>query len=159
MRKRCITCKQVKSRSEYYTHLKMADGLLGRCKECHRTSARENRSAHADFYRQYDRNRANDPERLESRKKYAESIHGAVASALGKSLFTERFPEKKAATAAVSNAIRSGALQKEPCEFCGSKDKVEAHHQNYSKPLDVHWLCGTHHRMLHVLARELARIA
>lgn len=41
-------------------------------------------------------------------------------------------------------AINQGILIKQPCEKCG-KVKVDAHHDDYSKPLDVRWLCRKHH--------------
>lgn len=55
-----------------------------------------------------------------------------------------RYPERHNAHQKVSNAIRRGKLLKENCEKCGS-DNVEAHHDDYSKPLDVRWLCRKHH--------------
>lgn len=45
----------------------------------------------------------------------------------------------------VNNAIRSGRLVKQPCIICGSL-LSEAHHADYSKPLEVEWLCRKHHR-------------
>jgi len=48
----------------------------------------------------------------------------------------------------VRKALRNGTLCKEPCKVCGSLD-VEAHHEDYNKPLDVTWLCGEHHDNLH----------
>jgi hypothetical protein len=48
----------------------------------------------------------------------------------------------------VADALGRGALKREPCEVCGAR--AEAHHDDYSKPLEVRWLCRTHHRRWHV---------
>lgn len=58
--------------------------------------------------------------------------------------YRNEHPEKYQAHLVVTNAIRRKELIKAPCEVCGSKD-VEGHHDDYSKPLDVRWLCKTHH--------------
>lgn len=55
---------------------------------------------------------------------------------------------KDKARAITKNAIESGALIKKPCEVCGDI-KVEGHHPDYSKPLEVNWLCKRHHSSLH----------
>jgi hypothetical protein len=47
-----------------------------------------------------------------------------------------------------SAAIRAGKLVREPCAVCG-EEKVDAHHDDYSKPLDVLWLCRLHHNRRH----------
>lgn len=44
----------------------------------------------------------------------------------------------------VYNAIRIGKLFRKPCEKCNDPLSV-AHHDDYSKPLDVRWLCNFHH--------------
>jgi hypothetical protein len=46
---------------------------------------------------------------------------------------------------AVAQALKSGMLQKQPCEVCNITDYVEAHHKDYSKPLEINWLCIKHH--------------
>lgn len=43
---------------------------------------------------------------------------------------------------------RRGKLTPQPCLKCGSL-KVEKHHPDYSKPLEVVWLCRPCHRRLH----------
>jgi ferric-dicitrate binding protein FerR (iron transport regulator) len=56
-------------------------------------------------------------------------------------------PEKKRAHDAVERALRRGSLLRKPCEVCGGK--AEAHHDDYSKPLEVRWLCRAHHKAAH----------
>lgn len=70
--------------------------------------------------------------------------------------YFSRYPDKRAAHKATGNAIRDGRIIRQPCEQCGSK-QVQAHHDDYSRPLDVRWLCVTHHNEHHVRERELAR--
>ena len=53
----------------------------------------------------------------------------------------------------VRNALRNGSLIKKPCEICGEL-KVEAHHDDYSKPLEVIWLCKRHHQERNLLQKE-----
>jgi hypothetical protein len=46
------------------------------------------------------------------------------------------------------HAVATGALLREPCLFCGDPN-VEAHHHDYTKPLEVTWLCRQHHALVH----------
>lgn len=61
-------------------------------------------------------------------------------------------PEKRRAHKKVECALLSGKLVRQPCERCGTTVPVHAHHDDYSKPLEVMWLCQTHHKERH---REL----
>lgn len=54
-----------------------------------------------------------------------------------------KHPERAKAHNIVYAAVRNGTLKKKPCH-CGST-KVESHHEDYSKPLKVKWLCKKHH--------------
>jgi uncharacterized Zn finger protein (UPF0148 family) len=65
-------------------------------------------------------------------------------------------PEKYRAHIAVFGALRSGKLVRQPCEVCGNP-KVETHHDDYTKPLEVRWLCRTHHLALHNARRSRSR--
>lgn len=64
-------------------------------------------------------------------------------------------PEKESARRRVKWAIDSGALVREPCEVCGSI-AVDGHHDDYSRPLEVRWLCKRHHGEVHRRALEAA---
>jgi hypothetical protein len=66
-----------------------------------------------------------------------------------KKRFEARYPEKVRAHEIVRRAIKSGALTRQPCIECGRSEDVHAHHEDYSRPLDVRWLCPRHHRMTH----------
>ena len=51
---------------------------------------------------------------------------------------------------AVASAIRTGGLVRpDKCTECDRTTRIEAHHDNYSKPLDVLWLCNHCHRSKH----------
>ena len=52
--------------------------------------------------------------------------------------------QKLQARSDARHAVRDGVLIKQPCEVCGSIEVVK-HHDDYSKPLDVRWLCRKHH--------------
>ncbi len=58
-------------------------------------------------------------------------------------------PEQVKAGMAVMHALASGRLVKLPCWVCGSEENIEGHHPSYDLPLDVVWLCRTHHKQLH----------
>lgn len=55
---------------------------------------------------------------------------------------------RKSARDSVRWAIAGGRLKRLPCEVCGN-EKSHAHHEDYSKPLKVKWLCGDHHARVH----------
>ena len=61
----------------------------------------------------------------------------------------ELYPEKNKARIMVRDAVKSGKLQKLPCEICETTIKVHGHHPDYSKPLEVVWLCVKHHGERH----------
>jgi hypothetical protein len=59
----------------------------------------------------------------------------------------ERYPERSKARSLVSNALYRGKLQKGDCAYPNGKcnGRIEAHHWDYAKPLEVVWFCKKHH--------------
>lgn len=49
--------------------------------------------------------------------------------------------------------LKRGQIVRQPCEACG--DVAQPHHPDYSKPLQVRWLCKFHHQELHNITRGL----
>ena len=56
-------------------------------------------------------------------------------------------PERCLAQLKVRRAVVKGLLAKTPCA-CGSV-KVQGHHPDYSKPLEVIWMCKSCHQKWH----------
>ena len=49
----------------------------------------------------------------------------------------------------VKRAKERGELIPQPCAVCRTSRQVVAHHENYERPLEVVWLCKSHHRLRH----------
>lgn len=54
----------------------------------------------------------------------------------------------------VTLARKKGHLIPQPCQACGSTRHIEAHHDDYSRPLDIIWLCASHHVKFHWARRK-----
>lgn len=147
MLKTCRQCQKDVRRADYYRQPQSADGLMNICKACHRANVRANRAANLEYYREFDRARANLPHRVAAREAYAKTPEGLAAGNRAKRAYLERNPIKRASHVMVGNAIRDGRLIRQPCEVCG--EFAQAHHDDYSKPLEVRWLCTTHHAEWH----------
>ena len=133
--KQCFKCKEVKSLGEFYAHPAMKDGHLGKCKQCTKIDSTKHRAANLEKVQEYDRKRGNLPHRKAARAEY-------------RKLYRASRPQQAKANALVNKATASGKLKKQPCQDCGHLF-AEAHHTDYSKPLDVQWLCTKCHHAKH----------
>lgn len=143
--KTCFKCKAEKPRTEFYKHSAMADGLLGKCKVCAKLDVQSNYAANRDYYLQYEQRRKRLPHRIEARREYARTYTYPTGR------------KRHAAVNAVNNALRKGEIQKQPCCVCGSTTRIHGHHEDYSRPLDVVWLCPLHHAEYHVVKRNIQK--
>lgn len=117
--KTCSACKKSKPLTEFTKWNRAKDGLSYQCKECRYTS--------------------NAKWRASNKEKISE---------LNKAYIKD--PIKEQARRYVYNAIRDGKLARpDRCSNCGCSCEPHGHHDDYSKPLDVRWLCVPCHAAVH----------
>lgn len=73
--------------------------------------------------------------------------------------YKRRFPLKSRAHRAVRKAVASGRLRAPKQCACGATSRLSAHHDDYSRPLDVIWLCGSCHKARHAVIERAAQAA
>jgi hypothetical protein len=143
--KKCFKCNEIKDLSEFYRHKAMGDGHLNKCKECTKKDSDDNfkRKMLDPVWqvKERERQRLKEAKRRDSglTKKYKRV---SISSEARKEKYGEYL-----------NAIKYGKLTPMPCEVCG-KQKTQGHHEDYSKPLDVVWLCVRHHQDRHIHLRN-----
>lgn len=146
----CLKCGKFKPLTEFYSSNKSS------CKDCVKLAVRKNRTEKVDYYREYDRKRSNNPERVFSRAAYSATEKGKAVASKAKQRYADKDKQRKAAHYLLANAVRDGRIRRLACEVCGA-DKTEAHHPDYRMPLVVTWLCGKHHKQLHKEFRAYLR--
>jgi hypothetical protein len=111
----------------------MGDGLLGKCKECTRVDVRENYAKRREQYLEYERGRSRTPERR-----------------AGIRLSQVKWSDRHRARRLLQGAVARGEIVRpKECQECGVGGRIDGHHPDYTKPLDVMWLCRRCHMKLH----------
>lgn len=143
--KRCATCR-ANYKSEHYrkneeAYKSRAKTHLENNREHHRIRSRKYREDHYEHLSQL------------AKQRYT-SEQGRVANKMRSRKYREnpinRMKEK--ARGAVNSLVRKGVLSKpSTCMECSKLGKVEAHHDDYSKPLEVLWVCRKCHFRKHTI--------
>ncbi len=146
MKKTCKICLVEKPLDEFYLlFLKTKTQTAkheGRCKECRRIEGRLHKR------------KTYDP--IAARKQQIKRRDsGRMAISFARSVL--KYPEKNKARYTLHNAIATGKIIRQPCEVCGKKES-QGHHEDYSKPLEVKWLCRRHHADVHLKPTPLTTI-
>lgn len=139
LQKRCIKCLCVKDILSFYKNKAYPGGRQNKCAQCALEYATGQRLKHRDKIRARARaTEARPDKKAEKRQRLA--------------AWAAEFPERRKAQIALSNALQSGKVTRWP--VCAVPDcsntKPEAHHPDYSRPLDVVWLCKSHHKCAHL---------
>ncbi len=129
---RCPKCKETKPPVAFSEHTKRANGKQVYCKECRRKWRVANRGELLRRNRDY--NQKHREQQIEAER----ARH-------------KKNPKQRKCRHAVRYAIQTGAIVQGPCEFSDSSccGAVHAHHDDYDKPLDVRWMCRSHHKRHH----------
>jgi hypothetical protein len=120
----------------------MADGHLGKCKDCTKLDMRVDRHTKPRV-REYDKARSNQPQRVALAVRMVREWRAA-------------YPERVKAQTAANNALRDGRLVRVTlCQGCRLQRRVEMHHPDYARPLLVVWLCKPCHAIADKIRRAL----
>lgn len=123
----------------------MADGHLNKCKECTKKDVTENREKNYEHYLQFDKTRSKTEKRKRLRREVGKEYRG-------------KHPERISACLKVRRARKKGLITPpESCPRCGYKGKLVGHHHDYSKPLEVEWMCQRCHKKLHAEIKKSGR--
>ena len=134
--KHCTVCKLEKPLKEFYKSSRAKDSRQSQCKRCTNTYAQT-------------------PESKKYRKEYNRSAEFKEAS----DKYCKNNPEKVDARKTMHKALCSGKLTKpENCTACGQTCTPDGHHSDYSKPLEVVWLCRPCHSKEHVHLKEIEQL-
>ncbi len=130
VKKACVKCGVWKCADEFLKVLRSPTGRGGVCKACNLIVHRER---YAKSLKQ-PKTQARRQAELAAIKRYK-----------------QRHPEKRRAHGIISQRVARGKLIKpQNCQMCQVFSlKLEGHHEDYSKPLDVMWLCRTCHKRIH----------
>jgi len=149
MTKLCIRCNQVRPADDFWPCKKNRDGLFSYCRTCGAQYSLDH------YYKNHDKHRA---ERVEWREKNRDKVRRASRAYYYRIRKGDpKMRAKESARLLTHHAIRAGKLVKQPCSVCGAP--AEAHHPDYSKPLDVVWLCAHDHKEEHKRLRRAAKKA
>lgn len=65
--------------------------------------------------------------------------------------------DKVRARKALNHAVAAGRVVPQPCETC-TAPRAQAHHDDYSQPLQVRWLCAGCHSKLHNQKHPITKV-
>lgn len=133
----CPACRLWQVRGNYYHSKRTWNGITSQCKKCHTAGSVKTRdpdNARRTNREYMARARRINPDKFKERDK-----NRPPAS-----------PEKVLARSRLNSAVKNGGLSKpKQCSKCGSEMRINGHHSDYNKPLEVEWLCPLCHAETH----------
>ena len=147
--KKCSCCKTMLPIEKFYRNGSMTDGRSFWCKPCTLDSQKDyyaNRGGKAISARW-----RNSTSGLKSRRRYNSSENGKIVMCRALKKHNNAYPERTGSRRALNNAVRDGRIERpSECSECSdNRIPIEAHHEDYFKPLEVEWLCRPCHLQRH----------
>jgi hypothetical protein len=123
----------------------MSSGYLNFCKKCHDVKMKK-----------YECNHRNKPENIEKQRIFYSKwykLNGrnrTIKQLDDVNNWHNNNPEKVNAHRILRKNIKLGKINiPVRCTICSSESKLSGHHCDYSKPLDVIWVCYSCHKKIH----------
>lgn len=157
----CNKCSAAKDLDEFSINSGMLDGRLGACKQCCNLYSRNYYVNNLDRckanIKAYAKTESGRIRMAKAYKKYSKTEAGRIMRAKGAKIYKAKYPLRVIAKNTLNSAVKSGKLIcPDKCTSCGNLSKIEAHHEDYTKPLDVVWLCKKCHQSLHNEKRRIS---
>jgi hypothetical protein len=133
----CRACKRVKPPTEFSSHRLAKDGHRHDCKSCVKVG-------HA-------KTKAKTKAQIAKLMEQATQPQRRIANRVAVKAWKQRNPQAVHARTVLARAVRKGKVEREHICQVADCDRAtsDAHHHDYSAPLEVVWLCSQHHRRLH----------
>lgn len=153
----CYRGNHLVLRSDFNKDKKASDGLYTFCRECGKKRWKEwkSQSKNAESKRERDRIRYhNNPDHAHERVRL-----WRIGRGYKKKIDYDRLtPEKTKARRALCYAVTAGIIVRpKSCGACGlvpSNGIIQGHHEDYTKPFDVAWVCTKCHNLIHKQKRR-----
>ncbi len=133
----CPKCEINQDRDSFGRNKNRPDGRSLYCKSCMRKYWNDYRELHRK-------------ERREYHKFFSRTERGRASHKKASKKWVKKNNVERKAHAAVERAVKKGVLVPlAACECCESRGALDAHHDDYSKVLEVRWLCRPCHKNIH----------
>ncbi len=171
--KRCYACEQVLSVECFGKNRAKKDGFSDECRRCRKISdakshqknrnkrlakMRAYQNEHCEELRiksiEYSRSERGRENNNKATRKYYATHKKAIAKRMKRNQVEQK--ERYVSRYQASNAIKLGKLSRPTaCQDCNKQGRVEGHHPDYTKPLEITWLCKRCHALKHRKAESL----
>lgn len=155
----CTKCHKEKSYKEFYSCDSREIGRMWNCKECIKAYQKTYKRRRTEEGRSIERKPECPEKKSEfNRKWYKENSayhkeyykQNALKRSKNNRAYEKRNPERVKAQHALYRALKKGILVRpNKCLVCATKCKPEGHHNDYTKQLEVVWVCRSCHLEIH----------